>query len=172
MNTKDMNELEKVELIVSKTGCTYECAKKALESCGWEVLDALVLAEKEHAEKNRRPSEKIMKEAQQHGSEAASAAKGFLARAKEVFTKNYMVIAGKDGRQIANIPLWAAAILMLVCFWGMVAVILVAMLFGCRLHFEGRDLGRSSVNSALDTASQGLYEAGQNVKSEFVKDGQ
>ena len=47
MEIKDMNELEKVEQLVDKAGCTYAEAKEALEYCGWNLLDAMIRLEEQ-----------------------------------------------------------------------------------------------------------------------------
>ena len=40
-----MEQLEKVERLREKTGCTYEEAKAALEASNWDMLDAIVYLE-------------------------------------------------------------------------------------------------------------------------------
>ncbi len=40
-----MNHLEKVEKLRQRADVSYEEAKEALESCGWDILDALILLE-------------------------------------------------------------------------------------------------------------------------------
>ena len=40
-----MDELEKVERLRKKADVSYEEAKQALEECGWDLLDAMVLLE-------------------------------------------------------------------------------------------------------------------------------
>ena len=47
MEQKEMNELEKVEQLVDKSGCTYAEAKEALEKSEWNLLDAIILLEQE-----------------------------------------------------------------------------------------------------------------------------
>lgn len=41
-----MNELEKVEQLVGKTGCSYSDAKEALAKADWDMLDAIIELEK------------------------------------------------------------------------------------------------------------------------------
>ena len=42
-----MNEYEKVEKLREKANVSYEEAKAALEKCNWDLLDAIVLLERE-----------------------------------------------------------------------------------------------------------------------------
>lgn len=47
METREMDNLEKVVQIVDKTGCSYVDAKRALEEHDWNLLDAIVALEDE-----------------------------------------------------------------------------------------------------------------------------
>ena len=42
-----MDNLQKIEQLVSKAGCSYEDAKAALEGCGWDMIDAIISLERE-----------------------------------------------------------------------------------------------------------------------------
>ena len=42
-----MENIQKIEQLVSKAGCSYEEAKTALEACGWDMIDAIVSLERE-----------------------------------------------------------------------------------------------------------------------------
>ena len=42
-----MENLEKVELVREKCGVSYEEAREALEATGYEVLDAIIMLERE-----------------------------------------------------------------------------------------------------------------------------
>jgi len=42
-----MDNYQKVEQLVNKTGCSYEDAKAVLEECGWDMLDSVIKLEKE-----------------------------------------------------------------------------------------------------------------------------
>lgn len=42
-----MDNYQKVEQLVNKTGCSYEEAKAALEACGWDMIDAIISLERE-----------------------------------------------------------------------------------------------------------------------------
>ena len=44
---REMEHLEKVEKLREKANVSYEEAKAALESCDWDILDALVKLESE-----------------------------------------------------------------------------------------------------------------------------
>ena len=42
-----MDNTQKIEQLIVKTGCSYEDAKAALERCGWDTLDAVITLERE-----------------------------------------------------------------------------------------------------------------------------
>ena len=47
MEPREMENLEKVEQLVEKAGCTYAEAKDALEYSDWNLLDAIIRLEHE-----------------------------------------------------------------------------------------------------------------------------
>ena len=209
METREMDNLEKVVQLVDKTGCSYVDAKRALEEHDWNLLDAIIALEEEGktgkasagyaaADTKEAPkagsyvepeviraedAESIKPEgfakdnkgsygrnnfgddARHYGHQAAGAAKGFFARAKEAVTRNYLTVLGRSGGQILRLPVWVLLILLLVSFWGVILCSLVMIVFGCRFHFEGRDFGK--INDSFDRAQQAAYDAGQKVKEEF-----
>ena len=212
MEPREMENLEKVEQLVDKAGCTYAEAKEALESCDWNLLDAIIRLEHdgkavkssaaykaadpqeapktgsyvepeviraEEAE-HMKPDEfkketrggygngSFGEDARHYGQQAAGAAKGFFGRAKEALTQNHMTVFGRAGNQILRLPMWVLLILLLCWFWGILMIALVLMVFGCRFHFEGKDFGKTNVNSTFDRWSDYTYNAGQKVKQEFT----
>ena len=42
-----MDNLQKIEKLVNKAGCSYEEAKVALEGCDWDMIDAIIKLERE-----------------------------------------------------------------------------------------------------------------------------
>ena len=178
-----MDNYQKVEQIVSKTGCSYEDAKAALEACEWDMLDAVISLEKEgkvnkeSAEKKTEEpveviaevsAEKIAGENSQQityvytdsssggSGEEKSAPKrkrNFWERIKSILTKNRMVVFKSSGQQIVDLPIWVPVIALIAFFWAVLIIAVVAMLFGCRFHFEGEDLGKTNINNTMDKAT-------------------
>ena len=56
-----MDNYQKVEQLVNKTGCSYEDAKAALEGCGWDMLDAVISLEREGKIKKESAEETVEK---------------------------------------------------------------------------------------------------------------
>ncbi len=204
-----MDNLEKVEQLIAKTGCTYEEAKQALDVSGWDMIDAIIELEK---------SGKIVKEsssfrsgqaaAEPAGSEAKRTAKveaevvgsdeaekirpeGFGAQSgsynsgkagssktggfredlrklwgkvRRILVNNRMIVIGKSGNQIIDLPIFIPVIALICFFWATLILAVVAMLFGCRFHFEGEDLGKTNINSTMDRAT----DYAEKVKNDFT----
>ena len=190
---EDMERVERVEQLVQKAGCSYTEAKNALERSDWNLLDALIDLEEKNAtfvesevidredahryqsaDFNMNPNEKHFKDigsdaagGQKTGPGRGGKVKAFFRRLWEVITGNYLNIYNKDERQILHVPVIIPVILFLINFWIMMVLCVVLLLIGFRFQFEGADLGKSNINSAMDTAANATYNAGQKVKAEF-----
>ena len=77
----------------------------------------------------------------------------FWKRIKRILTKNRMVILKSDGKQIVDLPIWIPVIALIAFFWATLIIAAIAMLFGCRFHFEGEDLGKTNINNTMDKAT-------------------
>ena len=177
-----MDNFEKIEQLVSKTGCSYEDAKTALEGCGWNMIDAVVRLEKEGkllkqsaAQKTADSGERIPEAApsdlgadssrtESRGEKAAAgnAAGGegkakrefkLWKRVKGIMLNNRMVMLRSNGQQVMDVPIVAPVIALIIFFWATLALAVVAMVFGFRFHFEGEDLGKTNINSTMDKAT-------------------
>jgi len=192
---EDIERVEKVEQLVKKTGCSYSDAKAALERSGWNVLDALIeiedskatfveseVIDRDDAHKyksadfNMNPNEKHFKDiggnaeseaGSQKGSGRGGAVKNFFTRLWDAITKNYLNLYNKSDKLLLHVPVIVPVILFLIQFWLMLGLCVVLLLIGFRFQFEGADLGKSTINSAMDNAANAAYNAGQRMKAEF-----
>ena len=74
-------------------------------------------------------------------------------RFKSIMTKNRMVILKSNDQQIVDLPIWIPVIALLAFFWATLILAVIAMVFGCRFHFEGEDLGKTNINNTMDKAT-------------------
>ena len=165
-----MDNYQKVEQLVDKIGCSYEDAKAALEGCGWDMLDAVISLEKEGKVKKESTEQKteepveivpevIPADRQDNagGSEEKSAPKRerkqWGKRIKSILTNNRMVVLKSNGQQILDLPIWIPVVALIAFFWATLIIAVIAMVFGCRFHFEGEDLGKTNINSTMDKAT-------------------
>ncbi len=103
--------------------------------------------------------------------EAPKRKRGLLERIKRILMKNRMVILKSNGQQIADLPIIIPVIALIAFFWATLILAVIAMVFGCRFHFEGEDLGKTGINNTMDKATD-YAEKVRNDLSKKVNDGQ
>ena len=197
-----MDNYQKVEQLVNKTGCSYEDAKKALENSGWDMLDAVIGLEREgkvnKAEEAAQKAEEAVEiipevsadkvtgnNSQQityvyaDGADGSRDGEGrsrrsgsrpkrehkLFKRIKSILMNNRMIILKKDDKQIMDLPIVVPVIALIAFFWATLIVAAVAMVFGCRFHFEGEDLGKTNINNTMDKAT----DYAEKVKNDLSK---
>ncbi len=180
-----MDRFELVEKLVKSTGVGYEDAKTALESSGWDLLDAAVWLEKngkvenksshfttnseQQQEQRKQQEEERMKEEQRRESpktSAGSASSGnrvlhtILTKARQIIMDNELVICKSSGEVFLEIPIWLAIVLLVVAFWPSVIVLVLVFILGFRFRLHGPDLGSDKVNRILNRA--------ENAAGDFI----
>ena len=184
-----MENYQKVEQLVSKTGCSYEDGKAALEGCGWDMLDAVISLEREGKINKETPEQKAEEPVEiipevsadnvggnnsqqityiyddsgsgnSGGAGNSGKAEGkpkrgrkLWKRIKSILVNNRMVVLKSSGQQIMDLPIVIPVIALIAFFWATLIVAAIAMVFGCRFHFEGEDLGKTNINSTMDKAA-------------------
>ncbi|MBQ6456378.1 MAG: hypothetical protein IJJ31_04550 [Mogibacterium sp.] len=176
-----MDNYQKIDQIINKTGVSYEDAKAALEGCGWDMIDAVISLEREgkvnketveHTVENAAEAVEIIPEVtveksaddgssgnQDYSGNAGSAEDApkskpkLWTRIKRILTKNRMVVLKSSGQQIADLPIWIPVLALIAFFWATLILAVLAMIFGCRFHFEGEDLGKTNINNTMDKAT-------------------
>jgi hypothetical protein len=185
-----MDNFEKIEQLVNKTDCSYEDAKATLEGCGWDMIDAIIKLEKEGKVKKESAcyTEKPAEEAkdipeitldvkggnsgnQNSNSNAGNSEKaakekiGLWQRFKRMMSKNRLVIIKNNGQQLADLPIWIPIVALICFFWATLILAVIAMVVGCRFHFEGEDLGKIDINDTMDKAT----DYAEKVKNDLTK---
>ena len=160
-----MENYEKAELLAQKANVTLEEARQALMDNDWDLLDAMVALER----KNRTAAETVHVDGAAGGEAEApqpvSSKKkdeghmGFTAGMKELWRmvkKLFHLTLDNDfcvirfGKQVFAVPVLVLIVLLVFCFWVVLPALLIALFFGCRYRFEGRELGKPGVNRAMD----------------------
>jgi hypothetical protein len=199
-----MDNLEKVEQLVNKTGCSYEDAKTALENNGWNSIDAIIELERngkivresarysgsspveaevvhsDEAEKIRPEgfgtqsgSYNSKKAESQNGTgEIKSGIKKLWNRIRSILVNNRMIVIGHNGQKIIDLPIFIPVIALVVFFWSTLGVAIVAMLFGCRFHFEGEDLGKTNINNTMDRATDYAEKVKNDISAKVSPQGE
>lgn len=117
--------LEKIELVKDRTGCTYAEAKEALEKAEGSVVDAIIAVEesmnKDYAYAGGRP----LKE------------NPIFIKMKEIVEKGNVsrILIKKDEKTIVNFPLTAGVIGAVLVPWGAILGIVAALGTKCDIDF-------------------------------------
>ena len=184
-----MDNFEKIEQLVNKTDCSYEDAKATLEGCGWDMIDAIIKLEKEGKVKKESAAytEKPAAEAKavpevtvdvkgsssksqnagnsEKAEKACKERRGIWNRFKSIMTNNRLVIIKNNGQQLADLPIWIPIVALICFFWATLILAVIAMVVGCRFHFEGEDLGKININDTMDKAT----DYAEKVKNDLTK---
>ena len=169
-----MTELEKVEKLREKANVSFAEAKEALDNSGGDILEALI-----HLEESGKvvapagggyfsgaglPSHIESTGTGNKGNKGANGGSGesftdlmkrFGAFCLKMFNKglsNYLD-ATKGEQHLFSCPV-LILILLVLCFpWITIPLFIISLFCGFRYRFSGTDLGRDSVNSVMDSAS-------------------
>ena len=168
-----MDMFEKVEKLRAKANVSYEDAKAALEEANGDILDAMILLEKQgKTSKQGKESYSTKAEDQtqylavveQPKKEKNAGNNKFIEKVKELWHKschNFFVVE-RNGERIIKLPLWAF-IVFVVCAWHvMLIAMVVSLFFGCHYSFEGED----NMKTANEVAGK-VESAAEKAKEEF-----
>jgi len=169
-----MDRIEIVEKLKEKAGVSYEEAKDALEKSDWDLLDAIVLLEKEgkvketgYSTKREEPPKQESKtesEKNQNG-DGFERFTNFLGRMIHKGNTNHLNVR-QNGEHKFKMPVTVFVLLLLILPMTpfILALMVLGLFFGFRYKFTGPDLGKSGgINQVMDKASK----AAESVKEEF-----
>ena len=190
-----MDRFELVEKLVKSTGVSYEDAKTALESSGWDLLDAAVWLEKngrievktshfttdpeqqqqqEQAAEQQRQQQQTRSETV-HGyasSQYNTRRDGFLhniiTKIKGILIDNELVICKQSGEIFLELPIWLSVLLLVVAFWPTIGVLVLVFILGFRFRFHGPDLGGELLNGILNKAENSASRFVDKVKKQYA----
>ena len=160
-----MDQMEKIETLREKTGCSYTEARAALEQCNGDLLDALCYLESHgkslvagaySSTAQEPPPEEPRQEQPQDDGAFAKGCKAFWDGIVALIrrgNRNHFVMTDKGGRQTLSMPVTLFVVPLMV----------VALFFGCRFSFAGPELGRADINSAMGKAT----DFAEDIKKEF-----
>ncbi len=183
-----MVTLEQVEKLREKTGISYEEAKRVLEQTQGDLLEAVILLEREnkikaprdggtyHSGENARQENSEKTQDQTRKKKAKAEQKedslsfgelvgSFFNWLGKAFhkgnTNNFEVV--KDGKNLIRIPLTVLVLLLIFAFWIVIPLLIIGLIIGFRYRFAGPDLEKTHVNKAMDTVSDVTMKAVDSV---------
>lgn len=146
--------LEKIELVKDRTGVTYKEAKEALEGADGNVVDAIIAIEETIDQKS---SKKI-----------GAQGEVLISKMKEVVKKGNIskILVTREGDTIINIPLTVGVLGTVVAPWGMIAGVVAAFGFKCRIEFVKDD---GSIIDITEKAGD-IYEEAKEKGADIYED--
>ena len=168
-----MTHYEMAEKLAEKMNVTLEEAKTALEACDWEMLDAALMLEKEHGADSERAyttrpepeEERSRREQAKERRRGAVKSLGDLVRSLFNMGNRNRFEVRKGDEVTLELPVTVLVLLLIFAFWACIPLLVIGLFAGFRYSFSGAELGRESVNSAMDKAA----EAVEKVKEEVVR---
>jgi len=176
-----MEKMQKVEKLREKAGVTYEEAKRALEACDYDVLDALVYLEKLGLIESPKVSSYTTTSKDETSQEFDQAQKKYEddcngTSASELFSKFFkwcgkVIKKGcettfnvvKEGKEIMSVPVIVLVLATLLAFWLVLILLVVGMFNDCKYYFKGFEKTTVDINEICEKASQTC----ENIKNDF-----
>ncbi|MBQ8306535.1 MAG: hypothetical protein IJX90_10015 [Blautia sp.] len=171
-----MDNFEKVEKLRERANVSYEEAKGALEQSGWDLLDAMVLLEKQgktagpqktsystdyDQQEDYAPVEKTVYNEEKEKGRARRSFRALVRDFIRICRDNAFVVTRKE-REVFRVPV-SILVLVVLFIWKLaLPVLLVGLFLGFKYSFEGKDdltKANELINSAENVANY--------VKNEF-----
>lgn len=182
-----MVTLEQVEKLREYGDITYDEAKRALEEANGDILEAIIILERqgvieepkdggyhnskkeEHRKTDDSQGESFNRESRKDDGASFSELMGkFFKWAGKIINRgnvNHFEVK-KGEREIITIPFTILVLLLLFMFWITIPLLIVGLFFGYRYTFVGPDLGKENVNKAMDSAAEAAEKLKKEVKDE------
>jgi len=180
-----MTELEKVEKLREKANVSFAEAKEALDNSGGDILDALIYLENNGKvtvpagggffsgadmpvqTESTSSSSAGSQSSGGSGEEFTDLLKRFGVFVLKMFNKgiNNHLEATKGDQHLFSCPILIVILLCAFFFWITIPLFVISLFCGFRYRFTGSDLGRDSVNSVMDSATNVV----EDVKRSFAE---
>lgn len=166
-----MEFLEKVEKLREKTNISYEEAKKILTETDGDLLEAMILLEKQ----GRIDPPAGLGAAPQAGADGSSKKDGgdtwhgFVRWLKSLVrrgNRNSLQIR-RHGEVIAAMPVTAFVAALVFAFWVTFPLLIIGLFCGCSYGFRGPDLEKENINKAWDKASEAAERIKEDIRREM-----
>ena len=183
-----MNEFEKVDKLRERASVSYEEARDALNKANGDLLDAMVILEQQGKATQPQVStfrttyedqtryEKVERDhsaEEDAGERFSTSLRRFLRTVFSKLKNNEFCAYSKSvrddiGNPTIQIPLWLAAIILLICWEWLLPLMVILLFFGWRYRIHGKD-DLQEVNEMFDRASNMAQSAKEHVKEEWHK---
>ncbi len=180
-----MDKFEKVERLVQKAGVSYEDAKNALDQANDDLLDAMIILEKQGKVKQPEQAQfstsyteqtqykdvpAVIEESKKTKEKSILKDIGNAIKRGFRYTVDNSIKVVKNDDTIIKLPLWISIILLL-CAWELLVIVIIVSLFlGCKYSVEGKDDSKG-VNDILNQASDLADKAKESFSSTVNSEG-
>lgn len=180
-----MTTIEMVEKLRERANVSYDEAKSALDSCGGDLLDAMIYLERQGKVNPPQGASGFYSTAQeanpydgQTGGKTVNASisgESFSAFMKRIWRwicnvvdkanhNNFEVV--QNSKSVLSVPITILIILLICGFWVILPLLVIGLFCGCTYRFIGPEVEKSAVNDVMDSAAK----AADNLKSEVMGD--
>ncbi|MBR4575131.1 MAG: DUF4342 domain-containing protein [Lachnospiraceae bacterium] len=165
-----MDNFEKVEKLREKANVSFEEAKAALEEANGDLLDAMILLEKQGKAEEKKETYSTKDDntdllvVDQPEKKERKRGNAFTDKLKVLWHKsceNSFVVEHKD-EVIVNIPIWVFILILILTWHVTLIAMIVALFLGCRYSFKGVD----EMKAANDVCEK-VSEAAEKVKEGY-----
>lgn len=175
-----MATLEQVEKLRERANVTFEEAKAALDATGGDILEALILLERQGKttapagggyyssggaageQKSEPQAEKKPAGGETFGGVIRHIGR-FLRKLLHKGNTNSFLIYRYDQLQ-ASLPITALVLMLVFMFWITIPLMIVGLFFNFHYRFSGPDLGKDAVNNAMDSAARAAEDIKRSVQ--------
>lgn len=172
-----MEQMELIEALREKTGCSYSEARAAVAESGEDLLEALCWLE-DHGKtqlvgaacstsQREAPEPEPQPEREKRESAFSRGCKDLWHGICDLLrwaNRTLLVVKNRDGGVELRIPLTAVVLLLIVCFWFVVAAVVLALFCGLRFSFEGPI--SDDLNAAMGKATDFVESVRDEIKDE------
>ncbi|MBE5944340.1 MAG: DUF4342 domain-containing protein [Lachnospiraceae bacterium] len=176
-----MDNFEKVEKLREKTGVTYEEAKRALDACDYDMLDAVIYLEKlgkvaapttssYTTTPDNAPSQEFARaqktyEEDCNRTSASDAFNSFFDWCRRAIKKgcetSFNVV--KEGKKLMSIPVIILVFALILLMPITVILLIVGLFCDCKYYFEGFNT-TVDINDLCDKASEACTNAKNDIQ--------
>ena len=170
--------IEQVEKLKEYAHVTYEEAKEALKQADGDLLEAVIILEKEgktkertaeysseetvaedyHDEKSQDDDRSYEKNTSSFGEQMNRLWNAFLKLLHKGSINQFE--AHKNGRVILAVPVVVLILALLFFFWITLPLLIIFLFMGYKYRFSGPVLGKDGINDVMDSAS----DAAENLQ--------
>ena len=167
-----MTHYEMAEKLSEKMGVSLEQATAALEACEWEMLDAALMLEKEKGEARQEaysteaePPKDNEEKTYNRGRNVAQGLGRLVRDALNLGNRNRFEVRKGDD-VVLELPVTVLVLLLIFAFWVCIPLLVIGLFANYRYTFSGAELGRDSVNHAMDKAAEAVEKVKEEVTGE------